>query len=58
MTIKNVIIQLEDLICDRKSLLTDDEEHNEILKKDIIALQLSINIIKDKVENEIKGSEE
>jgi len=41
----NIIKQLEDLIADRKSFLSEDGEYDEVFLKDIEALHLAIGII-------------
>lgn len=45
MNTSEVVVQLEDLINDRKSFLSDDKESNEIYLKDIQALQIAIYYI-------------
>ena len=47
MTYQEVIMQLEDLIQDRQSLMNDDIDQDDILIKDIVALKEAIGIIKE-----------
>ena len=47
MTYQEVIMQLEDLIQDRQSLMNDDIDLDDILIKDIVALKEAIGIIKE-----------
>ena len=45
MSEEEMITQIEDLILDRKSFITDDEETSEIFKKDVEALERSLKEI-------------
>lgn len=45
MKIEDVIYQLENLIEDRKSFINNDE-YDDVFKKDIEALKIAIDIIK------------
>lgn len=47
MTPEEVILQLEDLIQDRESLMNDDYDLDDILIKDVVALKEAIRIIKE-----------
>lgn len=40
MTEEEMILQIKDLISDRKSFITNDEESSEIFKKDVEALEM------------------
>ena len=43
MTEEEMISQLKDLISDRKSFITNDEESSEIFKKDVEALEMILD---------------
>lgn len=43
MSEEEMISQIKDLISDRKSFITDDEECSEIFKKDVIALEMILD---------------
>lgn len=45
MNKKEVLNQLHDLVEDRKSCLDGDEDHDEIFKADIEALETAIRVI-------------
>lgn len=45
MPIDVMLLQLRDLIEDRKSFISGDEEHDEVFKKDIKALEMAIDLI-------------
>lgn len=45
MSKEEMITQIKDLILDRKSFITDDEETSEIFKKDVEALERSLKEI-------------
>lgn len=45
MNLKQVLEQLYQLVSDRQSFITGDEEHDEIYKKDREALLIACNII-------------
>lgn len=48
LTDEEMISQLEDIIRDRKSFLEGDEEHDEIYKKDLEALEKAIEELRAK----------
>lgn len=54
MTYKEVIAQLEDLIANSESFIvpTDSDEDNKIWLDDIVALNIAIDVIKEKMESE------
>ena len=43
MTEEEMISQLKDLISDRKSFISNDEESSEIFKKDVEALEMILD---------------
>ena len=43
MTEEEMILQIKDLISDRKSFITDDEESSAIFKKDVEALEMILD---------------
>ena len=45
METKQIIEGLEDLIYDRESFINNEQDHDEIFKKDINVLQEAINLI-------------
>lgn len=53
MNEEEMISQIKELISDRKSFITDDEETSEIFKKDVAALEMIIdkyNMLKESKE--------
>ena len=50
MSEKEMISQIKDLISDRKTFITDDDETSEIFKKDVTALEMILdkyNLLKE-----------
>lgn len=43
MAEEEMLLQIKDLISDRKSFITDDEETSEIFKKDVEALEMILD---------------
>ena len=56
MTDKEMIQQIKDLINDRKSFITDDNETSEVFKKDIEALEMILNKYNELLDRIIKAS--
>lgn len=54
MTTQEAIKQLKDLIEDRMSLLTGDEEHDEVFLADMLALHIATSALEKQIPIEVK----
>lgn len=56
MTEKEIINQINSLIEDRKSFITDDKETSEVFEKDVEALEMMLNKYNDLSDRIVKAS--